>query len=154
MKTMHRATEFTVSLPQEEAMALFTPDGERRWADGWDPHYPQPDRREGPGTVFTTSHGGSDTTWVMVDHLPAYIRYARVAHGLTAGTIAVEVLGSHEAATDVRVTHDLTALSAAGETWIEAFDAGYETGIASWSTHIAAALERPHGASDDAGAER
>jgi hypothetical protein len=54
----------------------------------------QPRRREGPGAVFTTSHGGHQTTWVMIDHLPKSVRYSRVADGLTAGTIAIEVLDS------------------------------------------------------------
>jgi hypothetical protein len=140
--TMHRTAEITVSLPPEQAMALFTPEGERRWAEGWDPHYPHAGRREGPGTVFTTSHGSHLTTWVMVDHGPERIRYTRVVHGMTAGMIAVEVLGSQKEATHVRVTYDLTALSAAGESWLEAFDAGYEAEIAAWSTEIAAALAR------------
>jgi hypothetical protein len=139
--TMHRTAEITVTLPREQAMALFTPEGERRWADGWDPHYPQPDRRDRPGAVFTTSHGGHLTTWVLVDHLPKQIRYARVVQDMTAGTIAVEVLGSHNGATRVRVSYDLTALSAAGESWLEAFDAGYETEIAAWSNDIAAAID-------------
>ena len=141
--TMHRTVEITVSLPSEHAIELFTPEGERRWADRWDPHYPQRGRREGPGTVFTTSHGAHQTTWVMVDQQPMSIRYARVAQGMTAGTIAVEVLGRHEQATDVLVTYDLTALSPAGESWLERFDADYDAEIAGWSTEIAAALEQP-----------
>jgi hypothetical protein len=141
--TVHCTAEFAVGLPAEQAMALFTPEGERRWADGWDPHYPQPSRREGPGTVFTTSHGVHQTTWVMVDQLPDRVRYARNAHGMTAGIIAVEMLASREDTTHVRVTYDLTALSAAGESWLETFEAHYQAEIATWSTQIAAALG-PH----------
>ena len=29
---MHRSTEITVGVPCEQTMALFTPEGERRWA--------------------------------------------------------------------------------------------------------------------------
>jgi hypothetical protein len=65
--TVRRATEIMVALPPEQAVALFTPEGERRWADGWDPHYPEPHRCEGPGAVFTTGHGGHQTTWIMVE---------------------------------------------------------------------------------------
>jgi hypothetical protein len=140
--TVHRTAEITVELPREQAMALFTPDGERRWADGWDPRYPQPGRREGSGAVFTTGHGARQTTWIMVDHRPESIRYARVVHGMTAGTIAVDVLSSSEHTTRVTVTYDLTALSTAGESWLESFDAHYDTEIAAWSTEIAAALRR------------
>jgi hypothetical protein len=44
--------------------------------------------------VFTTAHGGHETTWIMVDHRPDGVRYARITHGLTAGTVAVDVLSS------------------------------------------------------------
>lgn len=140
---MNRTAEITISLPLDQAMELFTPDGERRWAAGWDPRYPHPGRRKGPGTVFTTSHGDRQTIWVIVDHLPERIRYSRIADGLTAGTIAIEVLDSSKAATHVRVTYDLTALGPAGERWLEAFDAGYQAEIAVWESEIAAALEQP-----------
>jgi hypothetical protein len=143
--TLHRTAEITVSLPREQAMALFTAEGERRWAEGWEPCYPEPTRRDGPGAVFTTAHGGHQTTWVMVDHQSERIRYARVSHGMTAGTVAVDVIVSDERVTRLRVSYDLTALSTAGETWLAAFDAAYESEIASWATDIAAAL-RPPGA--------
>jgi hypothetical protein len=141
--TVLRAAEFTVDLPPEQAMELFTPEGERRWADGWAPQYPEADRREGPGAVFTTAHGGHQTTWVMVDHGPRSVRYARVTQGMTAGTVAVDVVAAGESSTRVRVTYDLTALTSAGECWLDAFDADYDTAIAGWSTEIAVALGRP-----------
>ena len=137
--TLHRSAEITVVVPREKAIALFTAGGERRWADGWDPHYPQPDRRDGPGAVFSTAHASHQTTWIMVDHRPDGLRYARVTHGITAGTVAVDAVASHHDATRVRVTYDLTALSTAGETWLAAFDDAYDTEIASWATDIAAA---------------
>ena len=142
-RTVLRAAEITVELPADQAMELFTPEGERRWVDGWDPQYPADDRREGPGMVFTTEHGGHQTTWVMVDQRPESVRYARVTQGMTAGTVAVDVVGSGEHSTRVRVTYDLTAVSGAGESWLEAFDADYDTAIGGWSTEIAAALQLP-----------
>jgi hypothetical protein len=141
--TIQHAAEITVSLPLEQALALFTPEGERRWAAGWDPQYPDPRRREGAGAVFTTSHGSHETTWVMVDQRPDSVRYARVVHGMTAGTIAVDVLYARDGATRVRVTYDLTALTAAGEAWLEAFAEHFESEIAAWSGEIDAALQRP-----------
>jgi hypothetical protein len=138
--TVQCAAEITVALPREQAMALFTPEGERRWAVGWDPQYPEPTRREGAGTVFTTAHGDSPTTWVMVDQRPDGVRYARVTPGMTAGTVAVDVVGSEAEVTRVRVTYDLTALSAAGESWLDSFARHYDAEMASWATEIASAL--------------
>ena len=138
--TLKRSAEITVGLPQQQAMALFTAEGERRWAEGWDPRYPQPDRRDGPGAVFTTAHGNHETAWIMVDDRADGVRYARVAYGLTAGTVAVDVVGSENDTTRLRVSYDLTALTASGEAWLAHLDAGYRSEIASWATHIAAAL--------------
>jgi hypothetical protein len=138
--TVRHAADITVDLPPEQAMALFTPEGEPRWAEAWDPRYPEPDRREGAGAVFTTGHGGHQTTWIMVDHPPGRVRYARVTEGMTAGTVAVDVVGSREHSTRVRVTYDLTALTPAGEHWLEAFGADYDAAIRDWATEIAAAL--------------
>jgi hypothetical protein len=79
----------------------------------------------------------------MVDHSPESVRYARVTEGMTAGTVSVEVVGSGEHSTRVRVTYDLTALTSAGEKWLETFDAEYDTAIGDWSTEIVAGLQRP-----------
>ena len=73
------------------------------------------------------------------------MRYARVTDGMTAGTVAVDIVGSRERSTRVRVTYDLTALTPAGEKWLEAFDADYDTAIGEWATEIAASLERQAG---------
>jgi hypothetical protein len=137
---LNRSAEITVGLPPDQAIALFTAEGERRWAEGWDPRYPEPDRRDGPGAVFNTAHGSHETTWVMVDDRPDGVRYARVTRGLTAGTVAVDLVASEGEVTRVRVTYDLTALTPAGEAWLAHLDAGYVGEIASWATQIAAAL--------------
>ena len=139
--TLNRTAEITVGLSRGQAMALFTAEGERRWAEGWEPHYPQPARRDGAGAVFTTGHGDHQTTWIMVDHLPERIRYARVTHGITAGTVSVEAIAGDDHATRLRVTYDVTALSAAGESWLTEFADGYEREIASWAADIAAAVQ-------------
>lgn len=141
-RTVLRITQITVGLPADRAIALFTPEGERRRADGWDPHYPQPDRREGAGAVFITRHGDQETTWIMVDQEPGRVRYARVTKGMTAGTVAVDVVGSREHSTEVRVTYDLTSLTPAGERWLDGFDSHYEAAIGSWATESADALQR------------
>ena len=137
--TLYRSAEITVALPRDQAIALFTAEGERRWAEDWNPRYPQPARRDGPGVVFNTAHGSCETTWIMVDHRPDGVRYARVTHGMTAGTVAVDVVAPHNDTTRLRVTYDLTALTTTGEAWLAVLDAEYDTEIASWATDIAAA---------------
>jgi hypothetical protein len=79
----------------------------------------------------------------MVDHRPESVHYARVTQGMTAGTVAVEVVGSGEHSTRVRVTYDLTAVTSADDSWLKTFDADYDIAIGGWSTEIAAGLQRP-----------
>ena len=136
--------DITVALPPPDAMALFTPEGERSWAgqDGWDPHYPVPSRTAGVGAVFTTQHQGRPTIWVIVDQEPDRIRYARVTpHGL-AGTVEVRAQSGSHADTAVAVTYDLTALTGAATGELAGFAAGYHAEIDTWASDIAESLAR------------
>ena len=78
---MRRVCEgsFHVPLPPARAAELFTPEGERAWAPGWEPDYPA-----GPGGPVFTTHAGT-TVWVALGGL----RYARVTPGVQAGTVEV-----------------------------------------------------------------
>src|SRR3981081_2960105 len=82
-----------VPLGLEPVLSLFTPRGERLWADGWDPQFPAPaDDDSKPGTVFETVHGQQSATWVVCDRdAGRSIRYARIVHGQNAGTVTVTV---------------------------------------------------------------
>lgn len=138
------SSDITVALPLPDAMTLFTPEGERSWAgqDGWDPRYPVPSRTAGAGAVFTTQHRGHLTIWVIVDHEPGRIRYARVTpHGL-AGTVDVRALSGSRAGTAVRVTYDLTALTDAAIDELAGFAAGYHAWIDTWASDIDESLAR------------
>jgi hypothetical protein len=116
-----------VALAPERAASLFTPEGERAWAPGWDPGFPA-----GPdGPVFTT-HGG-ETIWVALGGL----RYARVTPGVQAGTVTVRC-EPEGGGTRAHVTYDLTALSDAAD--LDGFAAGFGELMAAWERHIAAAL--------------
>jgi len=48
-----RSHSFTVALPVAEAFRLFEPEGERRWAEGWDPRYLHP--ADGRATLVSAS---------------------------------------------------------------------------------------------------
>jgi hypothetical protein len=131
----------TVRLPAGRAapLDLFTPEGERAWAAGWDPSYPAPagDGSE-PGTVFQTSHGGHLGTWIVASREPGRsIRYARVIADQNAGTVTVTL----DSETQVTVSYDLTALSDPGAAHLAQFAAGYPQFLAHWEAAIARAVE-------------
>src|SRR5205085_8966476 len=106
---------FTLPLAPAEAVPLFTPEGERRWAGpSWDPEYPIPGAAAvdaAPGTVFTTDGDHGRATWIVLEHRSDGLRYARVVAEHIAGTIDVacgETASPGE--TEVTVVYDVTSL--------------------------------------------
>lgn len=113
---------------------LFTPEGERAWAAGWDPSYPAPAEADSePGTVFLTQHGPHPGTWIVASREPGRsIRYTRVLAGQDAGTVTVTL----DSETQVTVSYDLTALSEPGAAHLAQFAAGYPQFLAHWEQAI------------------
>src|ERR687891_1799385 len=131
--TRHRVSgTVAVPLAPNEALALFTPDGERAWAPGWDPVYPA-EEDTAPGTTFTT-HGGR-TFWVIADRMPDSMRYVRITPGVHAGTVEVRCEAAG-ATTRAHVTYDLTGLG--DPTAVDQFAAGFRAMLAEWERLIAA----------------
>jgi hypothetical protein len=144
---LHRARlSGSVRLPAgyEPALFLFTPRGEKLWADGWDPLFPAlaVDDTE-PGTVFETVHDQQRTTWVVCAWQAGQsVRYARLAHGRDAGMVTV-TLDDGAAAGESRVAtveYDLTALSDEAAAGLARFAAGYPLFLRHWEEAIAAAI--------------
>ena len=123
---MKRQGTLHVPLPPEEAIQLFTAEGERAWVPGWDPTHVS-------DTVFTTDHHGH-SIWVITDETATTRRYARVTPGVQAGTVEVrcEADGEH---TRAHVTYDLAALGPDAD--LDAFAAGYDEMLAEWERLIA-----------------
>ena len=130
-----------VELPPERAVYLFTPVGERLWAPGWEPSFPAGEAGDGSdaGTVFVTDAGGGTTLWVVVERGEGRVRYARVAPGVSAGTVAVRVRPAGKGS-EAEVAYDLTALSEEGDAALAELEAGYDAFLAEWRTRIAAAV--------------
>ena len=126
-----------VDLPPDRAWILFTPEGERSWVDGWDPHYPGGVVSEHPGTVFLTG----PIVWVVVDFEPGrLVRYARTTPGDRAGLVTVTFEAGDGGTTIATVTYTLAALSASATEDLKTFAAGYPEFLASWERAIAASL--------------
>ena len=128
---------FTVDIPQDEALDLFTPEGERAWVSGWDPTYPAGAPSDALGTVFLTEHDDRSTIWTIVDRRASAICYARVTPGHTAGIVTVGCRPSQATQTKVEVRYDLTALSPGGRHFLAAFAAEYEAYLEGWAAAIA-----------------
>jgi hypothetical protein len=133
MNRMQLTGTVSVPLPPADALALFTPAGEREWVPGWDPAFPSGEDTS-PGTTFLTHE---HTVWVIADRTPTSMRYARITPGVHAGTVEVrcEPSGSH---TRAHVTYDLSALG--DPATLDRFADGYDAMLAEWQRMIAEAL--------------
>ncbi|HSS27028.1 MAG TPA: hypothetical protein VLL50_03690 [Usitatibacter sp.] len=137
-----RSRSFILELPATRAFPLFEPEGERAWAKGWDPRYVHPSNgRAEAGMVFTTSHGGEDTVWLVTRHEPAagIVEYARVTPGSRIATVLVQCARLEAARTRVTVIYTFTALSESGAAYVRAMDENrYGEMIDGWATAIEA----------------
>ncbi len=134
--------EGTVAVPlaQSDAFELFTPSGERQWAEGWDPSFPAAEQEETkPGTVFQTTHHHL-VTWVVVAcDRPRSITYANVSENNRAGLVRVVCEPNH-GTTTAKVSYDMTALSDDGDAALHEFAAYYQQYMRQWQDAIAAAV--------------
>jgi hypothetical protein len=132
---------FDLPMWRDEAFVLFTPEGERQWADGWDPQYPagRADDTE-PGTVFQTAAHGQPTTWVVVDRDHGrMMSYARITEHARAGTVTVTLDDAAGGGCVVTVSYDLTALSEEGAAELDEFAATFQEFLRSWREAISPA---------------
>jgi hypothetical protein len=135
-----RTGSVEVALPLEEAFALFTPEGERCWVEGWEPRYLHPaDGRMEVGTVFTTAVGGEETVWMVSAHDPraGHADYVRLTPGSRLGLVRVRCERLAERRTRVHVGYEMTALGETGNAAVRTFaDKPFEAVMRAWSEAI------------------
>ena len=138
-----RTREFHLDLAAEQAILLFTAEGERRWAAGWDPAILSGlDER---GSVFVT-HAGTDraTHWIVTAFDPAAgrIAYARLVDGSNFGLVEVRCCPAPQGGTSVSVRYTLTPLGDEGARFVARFlePAHFDAMIDGWKTAIDQAL--------------
>lgn len=145
---VERTGAFTLPLAVADAFPLFSPEGERIWADGWDPEYLHPSHPSvAAGTVFRTAVGGEETLWLVLDYDAdaGVVSYGRFVPGSRIGTVRVKCRALDATHTHVTVTYALTAVSAAGTALLADFSpARYDTMLAQWRDAIVQA-RAPHG---------
>src|SRR4051812_17273189 len=138
-----RSHSLVVAKPLAEAFVFFTPEGERAWAEGWDPQYHHPDDgRLQIGLVFTTGRGNEHTIWTVVRlEPPNLVEYVRTTPGSRTGTVLVQCAALREGLTRATVVYSLTSLSSEGEKVLRDLDdAAFQRFIESWEASIAKAI--------------
>ena len=145
---VERSGEIILPLPLGHVFPLFSPEGERAWAPGWDPVYLHPDHpSNSPGTTFRTTHNSEETLWLVLQYDPgnATATYGRFSPGSRLGTVQVHCLPEAPGRTRVKVSYSLTAIGPAGnETLAALTPAAYEAMLRDWGEAILRSQQVPH----------
>jgi hypothetical protein len=131
-----------VAKPVDEAFPLFSPEGERAWAPGWDPES-LTSRGWEEGEVFLTRHGAETAAWVVarLDGAAHEVTYYRVEPERYVVRIDVHCTAG-DRSTTARVSYSFVGLTDAGNAEIEAMtEEGYREKMANWESLIGGALE-------------
>ena len=140
-RASHRHS-FLLPMAPAQAIAYFTPEGERAWADDWDPVYVHPAAgATEEGMVFTTAAGGEATLWLLTKYEPGAGRaeYARITPGSRIAVVKVRC-EAEGAQTRVTVSYTMTGLSDSGNQYVREMSARrFADYIDTWPASIAKA---------------
>jgi hypothetical protein len=132
---------FHLDAPCAQVFPLFTAEGEKDWAPGWNPEMLSGDTSR--GSVFRTNHPGSETVWIVTDYRPLHykVSYARIAQGSNMGLVDVACREDSGGST-VTVRYTLTGLDKQGDDFVREFlsDPHYTRFIKEWRATISALL--------------
>ena len=134
---------FHLDAPLTRVFPLFTAEGERHWAPGWDPVILSGAVERG-SAFATRSHNGIETTWIVADYRPAdgRVSYARLAQGSNIGLVDVTCTAAEGGGTVVSVRYTLTGVSEQGRAFVREFlePTHYARMIDEWRVATSAAL--------------
>jgi hypothetical protein len=132
---------FELPIPAARAGELFTPEGERIWAEGWYPRYPDPDAvGVEPGTVFVTDRQATEAVWVITAVGEAALSYARFDPRGVMGTVEVAWEPLSAERTRVEVVYRSTATDESMRPELARFAAEYDSYMQHWREAIEAAV--------------
>jgi hypothetical protein len=133
-----RSATIRLNAPPERAFRMFTPLGERAWAQGWDPEFLHPlDGEAGEGSVFITRAVGVETIWTTIAHdPPVRAAYSRVTPGLHAVIVQVRLRPSDDGGTLADVSYAFTALTPAGNDAVAEMVDGFDGWMEELETSI------------------
>ena len=140
-----RSGEFELACSADDAFPLFSPEGERSWVNGWNPHPIFSDTIAfSRDTVFRQGEGDEEAIWIIVDvdrqgHRAEYVRVAPTSH---TAHIVVKVEPITSGTSRVAVTYTVTVFGEKTFSLLDAFsESAYAEKMRSWQRQISAFLE-------------
>jgi hypothetical protein len=147
-KRIGHSHQITLNHVPETIFPLFTPEGEKKWAAGWDFEWiftPRGELEE--NLLFTTAahdHGQGGAIWIISRYEPTehFVEYQRIEPGVKIGRIRVRCRVDEPGKTLATIEYIYTALSERGNEFIEHFTAPhYLVFIGEWEKAINDYLE-------------
>lgn len=130
------------SLP-ESVMPLFTPEGHRKWVEGWDAKavYPADSIEYFPNSVFVTGPENDPVVWTILEATPESAEYVHTMGSSAVGRIRVQTAPSDNGCR-VSTTFVVTALDARGEKLVATHftEAAFAEKLAGWRRRLSAVL--------------
>jgi hypothetical protein len=127
VKRVTRSAKILINSGLNKVFPLFTPEGEKKWAKGWDfePIFPQP-FQTCENSIFRTGshdHNVEPALWIINTYNTKkhYIEYIRIEPSVKLGQIKVNCSQMDSKDTEVQVRYTYTALSDEGNIFIENF---------------------------------
>jgi hypothetical protein len=148
MGIVKRTAGFQLPQPVERLFPLFTPEGEKLWAPGWDYENIMGSSELSEDYVFLTDshdHASTHAIWLVKRYHPqeGLIEYYRVEPEDKVGVVTVKCQPADGDGTSVIVTYKYIPLSAKGQAFTSAYSQqSHEQFIAGWQAHLENYFER------------
>jgi hypothetical protein len=142
MDAVEHTTTFNLSQPIERVFPLFTPEGEKLWAPGWDYVNIMGTTELSEDYVFLTGrhdHASTHAIWLVKRHSPdeGLIAYYRVEPDDKVGVVTVRCSTASPNSTEVEVTYKYIPVSEKGLKFVEDFSLeSYTRFIAEWQLQL------------------
>ena len=141
-QVVSHSEEFLLERDISYVFPLFSPEGEKLWAPGWNYTNLLGSIALEPDYVFLTDthdHKSTQAIWIVSGYNPDkhYVSYYKVEPGQKIGKIVVECFEQSRTSTLVRVTYKYIGLSDSGNRFVANFTkAFYKEFIGEWRSLI------------------
>lgn len=130
--------DFEIEKPIELVFPLFTAEGEKLWAPGWDYRQIFGEKNVKEDDIFVTQthdHSAADAIWIVkkYDAQNYFVQYYKIEPTEKVGLITVQCENVSNEKTRISVAYSYTALSNSGEKFVSRFtETEYASFINEW----------------------
>jgi len=142
MPSARHSKSFQLRQPARVLFPLFSAEGERLWAPGWDYENVMGNTDLHEDYIFLTDnhdHASNKAIWLIKRYAPEifYIEFYKVEPADKVGTISVKCTELEDGYTEVTVSYMYTAISKQGEEFLKSFTwQAYSEFIDEWQKYL------------------